>query len=69
MLNTLANHGYLPRNGLDITKEKAANACKIALNMDADVVTSLWKVGITTNPEPNATAFTLCVTRTLQNAR
>ncbi|PNS18389.1 glutathione synthetase [Sphaceloma murrayae] len=59
MLNTLANHGYLPRSGLNVTLDNAVNAMKTALNMDPALATALWKTGITTNPEPNAQAFTL----------
>jgi len=37
MLNTLANHGFLPRNGQDISKEDFNNAQVTALNFSPDL--------------------------------
>ncbi|KAG9570916.1 Cloroperoxidase, partial [Aureobasidium melanogenum] len=59
MMNTLANHGYVPRNGDNITKENAIRGLKEALNFDAALASLMWEQAIIANPEPNATFFTL----------
>ncbi|KAI0595063.1 Chloroperoxidase [Biscogniauxia sp. FL1348] len=59
MLNTLANHGILPRDGKDITEEDTIAALGTGLNFDAELSRSLHKVAITTNPMPNATIYSL----------
>ncbi|KAF2868647.1 Chloroperoxidase [Massariosphaeria phaeospora] len=59
MMNTLANHGYLPRDGRNITKENAANALKAALNFDGALASLMFDQAVIVNPEPNATFFTL----------
>lgn len=59
MLNTLANHGFLPHDGKAITQERTAYALKTALNITEDLSAFLFKFALTTSPTPNATTFTL----------
>ncbi|KAL1631274.1 putative Chloroperoxidase [Diplodia seriata] len=59
MMNTLANHGFLPRDGRNITKANAIRALGDGLNFDAALATIMWEQAIIANPEPNATFFTL----------
>ncbi|RYP66388.1 hypothetical protein DL769_006050 [Monosporascus sp. CRB-8-3] len=59
MLNTLANHGYLPRNGKDITENRTIEALGTALSIDSELAQLLFEQAITTNPAPNATTFSL----------
>lgn len=59
MMNTLANHGFLPRDGRNITRENAISALGNGLNFDATLAGIMWDQAIIANPEPNATFFTL----------
>ena len=59
MLNTLANHGFLPHDGKDITEERTIAALWTALNINATLSQFLFANAITTNPTPNATTFSL----------
>lgn len=59
MMNTLANHGFLPRDGRNITKENAIKALNSGLNFDTTLAGIMWEQAIIANPEPNATFFTL----------
>ncbi|KAJ9137853.1 Cloroperoxidase [Pleurostoma richardsiae] len=59
MMNTLANHGYLPHNGRNITQENAIHALTTALNFNVSLATLMFQMAIIANPEPNATYFTL----------
>ncbi|KAG9856300.1 Cloroperoxidase, partial [Aureobasidium melanogenum] len=59
MMNTLANHGFIPRNGDNITKENAIRGLREALNFDAALASLMWEQAIIANPEPNATFLTL----------
>lgn len=59
MLNTLANHGYLPRNGRAISKEVAIKVLDDILNWDETVVGPLYDFAQPTNPAPNATTINL----------
>ncbi|KAM7220425.1 Chloroperoxidase [Rhypophila decipiens] len=59
MLNTLANHGFLPHDGKDITKEIASDALFDALHINKTLGAFLFDFGVTTNPKPNATSFSL----------
>ncbi|KAM3443364.1 hypothetical protein MY4824_000667 [Beauveria thailandica] len=58
-MNTLANHGYIPRDGRNITKHNAIIGLGTGLNFDADLASLMWDQAIVANPEPNATFFTL----------
>ncbi|GLB04920.1 hypothetical protein AtubIFM57258_010946 [Aspergillus tubingensis] len=59
MLNTLANHGYLPHNGKNITEQHTINALYNALGIEAELSKYLHQEAVTTNPTPNATTFSL----------
>ncbi|KAK4452620.1 Chloroperoxidase [Podospora aff. communis PSN243] len=59
MLNTLANHGFLPHDGKDITREIAASALFDGLHINKTLGGFLFDFGVTTNPKPNATSFSL----------
>ncbi|KAI9685685.1 MAG: hypothetical protein M1822_004245 [Bathelium mastoideum] len=59
MLNTLANHGFLPHSGKDITEKDTVHALYTALNINQSLSELLFNFAITTNPAPNATTFSL----------
>ncbi|KAI1372344.1 Cloroperoxidase [Hypoxylon crocopeplum] len=59
MLNSLANHGFLPHDGKGITLNKTIDALFSALNIDPVLTTPLFQLAATTNPTPNATFFDL----------
>ncbi|KAJ4346593.1 uncharacterized protein N0V89_010524 [Didymosphaeria variabile] len=59
MLNSLANHGFLPHSGKEIMLNTTVHALGAALNINEEVATNLFNFAITTNPEPNATEFSL----------
>jgi hypothetical protein len=59
MMNTLANHGFLPRDGRNITQENAVHALNTGLNFDTSIAKIMWQQAVIANPTPNATFFTL----------
>jgi hypothetical protein len=59
MLNTLANHNFLPHNGKAITSARVKYALGTALNIDAGLSQFLFDFALTTSPEANATTFSL----------
>ncbi|KAI1393030.1 Cloroperoxidase [Hypoxylon trugodes] len=59
MLNTLANHGFLPHTGKGISLDNAINALDTALNIDSSFAKFLFNKALTTNPTPNATTIDL----------
>ncbi|KAL1856286.1 hypothetical protein Daus18300_010859 [Diaporthe australafricana] len=59
MMNTLANHGFLPRDGRNITRENAIHALGNGISFDAELAGIMWDQAVIANPEPNATFFTL----------
>ncbi|KAH8912914.1 Cloroperoxidase [Coniochaeta sp. PMI_546] len=59
MMNTLANHGFLPHDGRNITKDVVKSAMGGALNFDSALASLMFDQAIHINPEPNATFFTL----------
>lgn len=59
MMNTLANHGFLPHDGRNITKDVVKSAMGEALNFDSALASLMFDQAIHINPEPNATFFTL----------
>ncbi|CAG8948990.1 hypothetical protein HYFRA_00002118 [Hymenoscyphus fraxineus] len=59
MMNTLANHGFLPHDGRNITRETAIKALGQGINFDPALAGLMWDQAIFINPEPNATFFTL----------
>ncbi|KAJ6582238.1 Cloroperoxidase [Mycena capillaripes] len=50
-LNTLANHGYLPRTGKNITIPMILNAASDALNVNADTILPFAKFGLLSGDE------------------
>lgn len=59
-MNTLANHGYIPRNGRDITLETAVYALTTAISFDKESSVALWRHGVKANPAGgNSSSFTL----------
>lgn len=59
MMNTLANHEFLPHDGKDITQEVLIDALSGALNFNSSLSALMFEMAIGANPEPNATFFTL----------
>ncbi|KAI4858959.1 Cloroperoxidase [Hypoxylon rubiginosum] len=59
MLNTLANHGFLPHNGRNITKDITVNALSSALHFNKTLAALMFEMALIANPAPNATFFTL----------
>jgi hypothetical protein len=59
MLNSLANHAFLPHSGKDITLETTIRALSTALNVNGSLSEFLHANAVTTNPTPNATTFSL----------
>src|SRR5690242_8305853 len=59
MLNTLTNHGFLPRDGRNFTRENVIKGLGDGLNFDSQLAGLMWDQAIFANPEPNATFFTL----------
>ncbi|KAK4033342.1 heme-thiolate peroxidase [Parachaetomium inaequale] len=59
MMNTLANHGILPHDGRNITREAVIKAMKQGLNFDSALAVVMFDQAVIVNPEPNATFFTL----------
>jgi len=59
MMNTLANHNFLPHDGGNITLENAVSALTTALNFNENVAIIMWQQAVIVNPDPNATFFTL----------
>ncbi|KAI0410241.1 Chloroperoxidase [Xylaria grammica] len=59
MMNSLANHGFLPRDGRNVTLENAVFALNTGLNFHPDLATVMFHAATVANPEPNATFFTL----------
>ncbi|KAH8892745.1 Cloroperoxidase [Thozetella sp. PMI_491] len=59
MMNTLANHGFLPHDGRNITEANIISGLGAALNFDSTLASLMFRMAIIANPEPNATFFTL----------
>ncbi|KUI72246.1 Putative sterigmatocystin biosynthesis peroxidase stcC [Cytospora mali] len=59
MMNTLANHGYLPHDGRNLTEANVINGLKNGLNFDPALGKIMFQQALIINPEPNATFFTL----------
>lgn len=59
MLNSLANHGFLPHDGKDITQDDTISALSSALNVDSSLSIFLHSKAVTTNPTSGATTFSL----------
>ncbi|KAJ5770446.1 uncharacterized protein N7511_002497, partial [Penicillium nucicola] len=61
MMNTLANHGFLPHDGRNITRQTLMEGLHDALNFDFSLSSLMFDMGVVANPNPNASYFTLCV--------
>lgn len=59
MLNTLANHGFLPHNGRDITRDIFLKALTDALNFDQESVDRLFTGALGAVPKFNSTVSCL----------
>lgn len=59
MMNTLANHGYLPHDGRNLTETNVVNGLKNGLNFDPSLGQIMFSQALIVNSEPNATYFTL----------
>ncbi|KAL4869877.1 hypothetical protein BDV12DRAFT_184841 [Aspergillus spectabilis] len=59
LLNTLANHNYIPRNGRGITGENLIDALTKALNLNGTLAEGMAAQALSANPDPNAESFTL----------
>ncbi|KAI9374419.1 Chloroperoxidase [Aspergillus egyptiacus] len=59
MMNTLANHNYLPHDGRNLTRPVVVEALTSALNFNASLASLMFDMAIVANPEHNATYFTL----------
>ncbi|KAJ8081111.1 hypothetical protein PM082_017952 [Marasmius tenuissimus] len=49
-LNTLANHGFLPRNGLNISIPMILDAAEKAFNFERNILLTAGKLGLLTSP-------------------
>ncbi|KAI5859425.1 Cloroperoxidase [Durotheca rogersii] len=58
-MNTLANHGYLPHDGRNVTEQVVVNAMESALNFEEPLGWLMFRMAVFADPEPNATFFTL----------
>jgi len=59
MLNTLANHGFLPHDGKNIDRNRTLYALNTGLNMTEELASFLFDFAVGTNPTPNATTWSL----------
>lgn len=59
MLNTLANHGIFPHSGKNLTQNVTINALINGVNFTPDLGLFLFRFALTTNPDRNATSFSL----------
>ncbi|KAK6207822.1 hypothetical protein QIS74_12903 [Colletotrichum tabaci] len=59
VMNTLANHGFIPRNGRNITRDVFIEATNKAINLDRAFGGVTFDNGKKVNPNPNATFFDL----------
>jgi hypothetical protein len=59
MMNTLANHGFLPHDGNNLTQDTVVGALNRALNFNTTLGTIMFQQALVANPEPNATFFSL----------
>jgi hypothetical protein len=59
MLNTLANHGFLPHHGRDLTRKQVVDGLYNGLNINKTAASALFDFALMTSPKPNATTFSL----------
>ncbi|KAJ7287035.1 Peroxidase, family 2-domain-containing protein [Mycena rebaudengoi] len=53
-LNTLANHGFLPRDGKKVTIPRVLKACYDAYNVDPALLIGVAKLGLLTSDAPDS---------------
>ncbi|KAF0327313.1 hypothetical protein GQ607_005502 [Colletotrichum asianum] len=58
-MNTLANHGFVPHDGRNITLVKLTKGVKDALNVAESRALNIFEDALVVNPVPNATFFDL----------
>ncbi|KAL4930753.1 peroxidase family protein [Aspergillus undulatus] len=58
-MNTLANHGYLPHDGRNLTRPVVVNALNSALHFNTSLGSLMFDMAIVANPEEGADYFTL----------
>jgi hypothetical protein len=59
MLNTLANHGFLPRNGVNVSLDDLINGLSESINLAADATITPGEIALTTSTTGNASTFNL----------
>lgn len=59
MLNTLANHGLLPRDGRHLTRDIVVHGIEAGLNFDKSLAEIMFEQALPANPIANATWFDL----------
>ena len=64
MMNTLANHGFLPHDGKNLTRDVVQKGLLAGLNFDAELTSIMFDQALPANPLPNATWFDLYARRT-----
>jgi hypothetical protein len=63
MLNTLANHGFIPRNGRGMSREAVFPGLRKALNLAEDLSFTVWSRGLLANQTEGADRFDLAQLR------
>lgn len=58
-LNTLANHGLLPRSGKNITQADLVTAMRQGMNQDESLSVLLFRAAVQTNPAKDNATFSL----------
>jgi Peroxidase, family 2 len=59
MLNTLANHGFLPRNGANVSLDDLITGLSESINLAADATVTPGEIALTTSTTGNASTFNL----------
>ncbi|KAK1634225.1 Chloroperoxidase, partial [Colletotrichum phormii] len=59
VMNTLSNHGFVPHDGRNITKDILIKALNDALNVPEAPALNIFNNALVVNPTPNATFFDL----------
>lgn len=58
-LNSLANHGFIPRNGKNLEVRVLVQAMGEALNVSTEVATTVANAGLRTSSDPSSGKFNL----------
>lgn len=59
MMNTLANHGFIPHDGKHLTRDVVMTGLRNGLNFNEDLGSIMFDQALVANPVPNATWFDL----------